>query len=168
MYTWQFAKMQYTAERLGLTRFASMQNHYNLIYREEEREMIPFCRDQGVGLIPWSPLARGFLAGNRRKEDYGETLRAKADDYGQKLYYQDSDFQVVERVTAIAGKRGVSNMQIALAWILQQPGITAPIIGASKLHHLEEAVGALAIKLDPEELRALDEPYQPHRVLGHS
>ncbi len=168
MYAWQFAKMQYTADRLGLTRFASMQNHYNLIYREEEREMIPFCRDQGVGLIPWSPLARGFLAGNRSKQDFGETLRAKTDDYGQKLYYQDSDFKVVEKVTEIARKRGVSNMQIALAWILQQPGITAPIIGASKMHHLEEAAGALAVKLEAEELKALAEPYEPHPVLGHS
>ncbi len=168
MYAWQFAKMQYIADRLGLTRFASMQNHYNLIYREEEREMIPFCRDQGVGLIPWSPLARGFLAGNRSRQDFGETLRAKTDDYGQKLYYQDSDFKVVEKVTEIARKRGVSNMQVALAWILQQPGITAPIIGASKMHHLEEAAGALAVKLEAEELKALEEPYEPHPVLGHS
>jgi aryl-alcohol dehydrogenase (NADP+) len=157
-----------TADRLGVTRFATMQNHYNLIYREEEREMIPLCREEKIGLIPWSPLARGFLAGNRRKHDFGETTRAKTDDYGQKMYYADSDFKVVERVTEIAAKRGVPNMQVALAWILQKPGISAPIIGASKMHHLEEAVGALKIKLDHEEMKALEEPYQPHPILGHS
>jgi aryl-alcohol dehydrogenase (NADP+) len=145
-----------------------MQNHYNLIYREEEREMIPLCREEGIGMIPWSPLARGFLAGNRRKEDFGETVRAKTDDYGQKMYYQDSDFAVVDRVGEIARRRGVSNMQIALAWILQQPGITAPIIGASRLQHLDEAAAALRVKLDTDELKMLAEPYQPHPVLGHS
>lgn len=168
MYAWQFAKMLYTADRLGLTRFVAMQNHYNLIYREEEREMIPLCREEGIGLIPWSPLARGFLAGNRRKQDFGETLRAQTDEYGQKLYYHDSDFKVVDRVSEIASKRGVSNMQIALAWILQQPGMTAPIIGASKLNHLEEAVTALKVKLEADELKALAEPYEPHVVAGHS
>lgn len=168
MYAWQFAKMLYTADRLGLTRFVAMQNHYNLIYREEEREMIPLCREEGIGLIPWSPLARGFLAGNRRKQDFGETLRAKTDEYGQKLYYHDSDFKVVDRVSEIAQQRGVSNMQIALAWILQQPGMTAPIIGASKLPHLEEAVTALNVKLEADELKALAEPYEPHAVAGHS
>jgi aryl-alcohol dehydrogenase-like predicted oxidoreductase len=145
-----------------------MQNHYNLIYREEEREMIPLCREEGIGLIPWSPLARGFLAGNRWKQDFGETIRAKTDEYGQQMYYQDSDFAVVDRLSEVTRKRGVSNMQVALAWILQQPGITAPIIGASKMHHLEEAVAALSIKLDGEELKALAEPYRPHTVLGHS
>jgi aryl-alcohol dehydrogenase (NADP+) len=168
MFAWQLAKMLYTADRLGLTRFVTMQNHYNLIYREEEREMIPLCREEGIGLIPWSPLARGFLAGNRRKQDFGETVRAKTDEYGQQMYYQDSDFAVVERVGEVARKRGVSNMQVALAWILQQPGITAPIIGASKMHHLEEAAAALSIKLDGEELKALAEPYRPRAVLGHS
>jgi aryl-alcohol dehydrogenase (NADP+) len=168
MFAWQLAKMLYTADRLGLTRFVTMQNHYNLIYREEEREMIPLCREEGIGLIPWSPLARGFLAGNRRKQDFGETVRAKTDEYGQQMYYQDSDFAVVERVGEVARKRGVSNMQVALAWILQQPGITAPIIGASKMHHLEEAAAALSIKLDGEELKALAEPYRPRTVLGHS
>jgi 1-deoxyxylulose-5-phosphate synthase len=168
MYAWQFAKMLYTADRLGLTRFVTMQNHYNLVYREEEREMLPLCRAEGVGIIPWSPLARGFLAGNRRPQDRGETLRAKTDEFAHHLYYQDSDFTVVDRVTEIACKRGVSNAQIALAWLLQQPGMTAPIIGASKMRHLDDAVGALSIQLDEEELKRLSEPYQPHRILGHS
>jgi aryl-alcohol dehydrogenase (NADP+) len=160
--------MLYTADELGVTRFVSMQNHYNLVYREEEREMIPLCRDQGIGVIPWSPLARGFLAGNRRPGDFGDTVRAKTDDFAQKLYFQPSDFTVVERVTEIARKRGVSNAQVALAWLLQQPGITAPIIGASKMQHLEDAVAALNLKLDEAELKALAEPYQCHPVLGHS
>jgi aryl-alcohol dehydrogenase-like predicted oxidoreductase len=167
MYAWQFAKMLHTADARGLTRFVSMQNHYNLIYREEEREMIPLCRDQGIGIIPWSPLARGFLAGNRKPKDYGETIRAKTDDYAQKMYYQPSDFTVVERLTEIARKLGVSNAQVALAWMLAQPGITAPIVGASKMQHLDDAVAALRLKLSEEELKALEEPYQPHPVLGH-
>jgi aryl-alcohol dehydrogenase (NADP+) len=168
MYAWQFAKMLYTADRLGLSRFVSMQNHYNLIYREEEREMMPLCREERIGLIPWSPLARGFLAGNRRKEDYGATLRARTDDYAHQLYYQDSDFKVVERVSEVAAKRGVSNMQVALAWVLAQPAVTSPIIGASKIAHLEEAVTALSLKLDGSELKSLAEPYTPHPVLGHA
>jgi aryl-alcohol dehydrogenase-like predicted oxidoreductase len=168
MFAWQFAKMLHAADQLGLTRFVTMQNHYNLIYREEEREMIPLCRAEGIGLIPWSPLARGFLAGNRRKQDFGDTIRSKTDDYGQKMYYQDSDFAVVDRVSEVAAKRGVPNMRVALAWILQQPGITAPIIGASKMHHLDDAVAALSLKLEEAELKALAEPYRPHPVLGHS
>jgi len=168
MYAWQFARMLYKADEMGLTRFVTMQNHYNLIYREEEREMNPLCREEGIGLLPWSPLARGFLAGNRRAEDFGETVRAKTDDYAQKLYYQPSDFTVVERVTEVAAKRGVSNSHVALAWVLQQPGITSPIIGASKMQHLEEAVAALSLRLEEHELKALAEPYQPHRILGHS
>jgi aryl-alcohol dehydrogenase (NADP+) len=167
MYAWQFAKMLCAADRLGLARFVSMQNHYNLIYREEEREMLPLCREEGIGVIPWSPLARGFLAGNRRPGDYGETIRAKTDEYAQKMYYQPSDFAVVERVTAIARQRGVSNAQVALAWLLAKPGVTAPIIGASKMQHLDDALAALTLKLDEAELRALEEPYQPHPVLGH-
>jgi 1-deoxyxylulose-5-phosphate synthase len=145
-----------------------MQNHYNLVYREEEREMMPLCRQEGIGVVPWSPLARGFLMGNRRPEDFGETIRAKTDDYAKEMYYQPSDFTVVERVTEIARKRGLSNAQIALAWLLHQPGVTAPIVGASKMHHLEDAVAALDVKLDAEELKALAEPYRPHPVLGHS
>ena len=167
MFAWQFARALHTADQHGWSRFVSMQNHYNLVYREEEREMIPFCRSEGIGLIPWSPLARGFLAGNRNKKDWGETLRAKTDDYAQKLYYQDSDFEIARRVGELAQRRGVSPMQIALAWILHQPGIAAPIIGASKLHHLEEAAGALEISLDSEDLKFLAEPYRPHNVLRH-
>jgi aryl-alcohol dehydrogenase (NADP+) len=168
MFAWQFAKMLTNSDQQGLSRFVSMQNHYNLIYREEEREMIPLCRAEGIGVIPWSPLARGFLAGNRRPEDFGETVRAKTDDYAQKMYYDPSDFEVVARVTEIARERGVSNAQIAVAWILAQPGITAPIVGASKMKHLEDAVAALELKLTDEEIARLNEPYRPHRVLGHS
>jgi len=168
MFAWQFAKMLYAADGLGLTRFVSMQNHYNLIYREEEREMIPLCREEGIALIPWSPLARGFLAGNRHSQGFGETVRAKTDDYAQKMYYQPSDFTVVERLTTVARHRRVPNAQAALAWILSKPGVTAPIIGASKMKHLEDAIAALDLKLDEEEVRALEAPYQPHAVLGHS
>jgi 1-deoxyxylulose-5-phosphate synthase len=168
MYAWQFARMLYTADALGMTRFATMQNHYNLVYREEEREMIPLCLEEGVGIIPWSPLARGFLAGNRTRKDYGETIRSKTDDFAHKLYYQDSDFEIVDRVTEVAAKRGVPNAQIALAWLLHQPGVTSPIIGASKMKHLDDAIAALEIKLDEAELKALSDPYKPHMILGHS
>ncbi len=168
MHAWQFAKMLYTADAMGMTRFVSMQNHYNLVYREEEREMIPLCRDEGIAVIPWSPLARGFLAGNRRPSDFGETVRAKTDDYAKQMYYQPSDFTVVERLSEIAQQRGVSNAQVALAWILSKPDVTAPIIGASKMKHLEEAIAALDVKLDAAEIEALEAPYQPHPVLGHS
>lgn len=167
MYAWQFAKAQHVAERNGWTRFVAMQNHYNLVYREEEREMIPLCLDQGVGLIPWSPLARGFLAGNRRRADHGETTRAKSDDFAHKMYYSDSDFTVVDRVVALAEEHGVAPAQIALAWMLHKPGITAPIIGASKMRHFDDAIAALEISLSDEEMAMLEEPYQPHPVLGH-
>jgi aryl-alcohol dehydrogenase (NADP+) len=167
MYAWQFAKYLFTAQQMGLTKFVSMQNHYNLVYREEEREMLPLCRDQGIGVIPWSPLARGFLAGNRRRQDKGETARAKSDEFAHMMYYQDDDFTVVDRVSEIARKRGVSNAQVALAWMLQVPGMTAPIVGASKMPHLEEAIAASSLKLEADEIRALEEPYKPHRVLGH-
>ncbi len=167
MFAWQFAKMLYKADDRGLSRFTTMQNHYNLVYREEEREMNPLCRAEGIGMIPWSPLARGFLAGNRRKEDHGDTLRAKTDEYAKGLYYQDSDFAVVKEVSRIAAGRGISNAQVALAWVLQKPGITAPIVGASKMTHLDDAVAALSVKLDEAETKALEAPYQPHRVLGH-
>ena len=168
MFAWQFARMLYKSGALGLTRFVSMQNHYNLIYREEEREMNPLCRQEGIGLIPWSPLARGFLMGNRRKEGFGETVRSRTDEYAQRMYYQDSDFCVVDRVTQIAQKRGVSNAQIALAWVLAQPGITSPIVGAGRMEHLDDAAAAVELKLDEAELKALEEPYRPHPVLGHS
>jgi 1-deoxyxylulose-5-phosphate synthase len=130
--------------------------------------MLPLCREEGTGVIPWSPLARGFVMGNRRREDRGDTLRAKTDNYAQDLYYQQSDFDVVDRITEIAGKRGISNAQVALAWMLEQPGITAPIVGATKMHYLDDAVAALDVRLDESELKALDEAYQPHKVLGHS
>ncbi len=168
MYAWQFAKAQYTADLHGWTRFVSMQNHYNLVYREEEREMNPLCLDQGVGLIPWSPLARGFLAGNRTRDKKGETVRANIDSFAHRLYYTDTDFDIVERVVEVAGKHGVSPIQIALAWILRQPGMVAPIIGASKMSHLEEAVATLEIELDDETCTYLEELYQPHPILGHS
>jgi aryl-alcohol dehydrogenase (NADP+) len=167
MYAWQFATMLHVSERNGYSRFVSMQNHYNLVYREEEREMIALCRAEGIGIIPWSPLARGFLTGNRAKKDWGETKRAKSDDFAHQLYYQESDFAVVDRVTQVAKQRGVTNAQVALAWLLAQPGVTAPIIGASKPHHIDDAVKALDVKLTDAELKALEEPYLPHRVLGH-
>ncbi|HEY4086456.1 MAG TPA: aldo/keto reductase [Bryobacteraceae bacterium] len=166
MYAWQFAQMLSLSDRHGLARFATMQNHWNLVYREEEREMNPLCRAEGVGIIPWSPLARGFLAGNRTKSEFGETSRAKTDDFAHKLYYQESDFTVVDRVAEIAKRRGIPNAQVALAWLLHQPGLTSPIIGTSKPHHLGDAIAALSLKLDAEELKALEEPYRPHPVLG--
>ncbi len=168
MYAWQFSKSLYLADLHAWTRFISMQNHYNLVYREEEREMIPLCRSEGIGIIPWSPLARGFLSGNRSPQDWGETTRAKSDEFAHDMYYQESDFQVVERVVKIAQQRGVTPSQIALAWLLHQPGVTAPIIGASKMTHLEEAVAALEIELSHKELEQLQEPYLPHPILGHS
>jgi aryl-alcohol dehydrogenase-like predicted oxidoreductase len=168
MYAWQFARMLYTSDERRLARFVSMQNHYNLLYREEEREMMPLCREEGIGVIPWSPLARGFLIGNRRAEDRGETVRAKTDEYAHNLYYQDSDFAVVDRLTEVAKKRGLPNAQVALAWLLETPGVTAPIIGASKMQHLDDAIAALGVKLSAAEKKALEEPYRPHRVLGHS
>jgi len=168
MAAWEFARFLYLADRHGLARFVSMQNHYNLVYREEEREMIPLCRSEGIGLIPWSPLARGFLAGNRKGEGKGDTTRARSDDFAHRMYYQDSDFQIVERVGEIAAARGVSNAQIALAWMLGRPGVTAPIIGATKAHHLDDAVNAADLTLTPEEVTRLEELYQPHPVLGIS
>jgi 1-deoxyxylulose-5-phosphate synthase len=176
MYAWEFAKFLYAANANGLPRFVSMQNHYNLVYREEEREMIPLCREEKIGVIPWSPLARGFLAGNRPRSEEGkpgeasvgrgETTRGKTDAAAQRLYYQESDYQVVDRVTHLATKRGTSNAQIALAWMLHKPGITSPIIGATKRHHLEEAVKALDVRLSEDEINYLEVPYQPHPVLG--
>jgi aryl-alcohol dehydrogenase-like predicted oxidoreductase len=168
MYAWQFAKAQYTADLNGWTRFVSMQNHYNLVYREEEREMIPQCIDQGIGLIPGSPQARGFLAGNRARSGGGETARAESDDYADSMYFREEDFTVVERAQEIAKKHGVTSAQIALAWMLGKPYITAPIIGASKMEHLEQSIAALDIQLSEDEASSLEEPYQPHPVLGHT
>jgi len=167
MYAWQFAKALYLADRHGWTRFAAMQNHYNLVYREEEREMLPLCRAEGIGVIPWSPLARGFLAGTRHRTGGGETTRSKSDSFAQRMYFQEMDFVVVERAAELAKRKGVASAQIALVWLLHQEGVTAPIIGASKMEHLEQAVAALEIDLSAEERAYLEEPYQPHPVLGH-
>jgi 1-deoxyxylulose-5-phosphate synthase len=164
MYAWQFAKMLKVAESHGWTRFVSMQNHYNLVYREEEREMIPLCIDEGIAVIPWSPLARGFLAGNRSRA----TERAKTDDIAQGFYVAESDFTIADRVAEVAKKRGVGAAQVALAWILHKPGVTAPIVGASKIEQLDQSIAALEIKLDESEMKFLEEAYQPHSVLGHS
>ena len=168
MFAWQFAKAQHAADLHGWTRFVSMQNHYNLVYREEEREMIPLCIDQGVGLIPWSPMARGFFAGNRSKQGGGETLRAQGDPFANQLYFRPEDFNVAERVQEIALDRNVSGSQIALAWMLNKPYINAPIIGASKIDHLNQAIAALDIKLSPDDITRLEQMYQPHPILGHS
>ncbi len=167
MFAWQFARALALADRHGWTRFASMQNHYNLIYREEEREMIPLCRAEGVGLIPWSPMARGFLAGNRSREGWGETRRARSDEYAQTMYYADADFTVARRVEELAARRGVKPAQIALAWVLAQDGVTAPIGGASRLEHLEQAATAVELELDANDRKFLEEAYVPHAVLGH-
>lgn len=168
MYAWQFAKSLYLSDLHGWTRFVAMQNHYNLVYREEEREMMPLCRDEGIGVIPWSPLARGFLAGNRKPEGGGDTIRSKTDDFADYMYFQEADFAVVDRVVDLAERLAVSPAQVALAWLLAQPGVTAPIIGASKIQHLEEAVAALNLKLSEEDCAYLEELYVPHPVLGHS
>jgi 1-deoxyxylulose-5-phosphate synthase len=163
MFAWQFAAMLHASDRLGLTRFVTMQNHYNLIYREEEREMAPLCREEGVGLLPWSPLARGVLAGNRK----AGTLRSEEDDYTRKLYTQAADDRVVDCVEQVAKSRGVPPAQVALAWLIQKPGVTAPIVGASKPHHLQDAAAALAVKLTQQEISQLESVYVPHAVLGH-
>ena len=165
MYSWQFARALYTADLHGWTRFVSMQPHYNLIYREEEREMLPFCQDQKIAVIPWSPLARGLLTGKRTKER-NETERAKTDAFGKSLYGMDSDFEIVNRVSQVAEQKGIPNAQVALAWMLSKQAVTAPIIGASKPGHLEDAVKALSVKLTDEEISSLEELYQPHPVLG--
>ena len=166
MYAWQFARMLYKAGELGLTRFVSMQNHYNLIYREEDREMNPLCRQEGIGLIPWSPLARGFLTGTR-KRDGGSTTRSQVDTMAKDMYYSEDDFQVADTVSEVAKQRGASAAQVACAWVLQAPGVTAPIIGATKTQHLKELIASVDLKLSAEEVAALEKPYRPHKVLGH-
>jgi aryl-alcohol dehydrogenase-like predicted oxidoreductase len=167
MFAWQFAKAQHVAERHGFTRFVSMQNHYNLIYREEEREMIPLCLDQGVGVIPWSPLARGFLTGTRTRAGDRRTTRAETDTFTDSLYGRDEDFDVADRVAEVAGERGVPPAQLALAWLLHRPGVTAPIVGATKLEHLEDALAAAELDMSAEDMLRLEEAYVPHPVLGH-
>jgi aryl-alcohol dehydrogenase-like predicted oxidoreductase len=168
MFAWQFAKAQYIAQRAGWSRFVSMQNHYNLVYREEEREMIPLCVDQGVGLIPWSPMARGFFAGDRKRGGGGETARAKSDPFSNNLYFREEDFMVADRAAGLAKERGTTASQLALAWVLSKPYIHSPIIGATKMDHLEQAIAALDITLSDEDVKRLEEPYKPHPVLGHS
>ncbi|MET7402775.1 aldo/keto reductase [Dactylosporangium sp. NPDC005572] len=165
MYAWQFAKAQHTARSNGWTEFVSMQNHYNLVYREEEREMLPLCLDQGVGVIPWSPLARGMLAGNRGPGDDRRTTRSKNDAFS--AMYNDDDFAVVDVNAEVARERGVAPAQIALAWLLSRPAVTAPIVGATKLAHLEDAIAATSVTLDEKEIARLEAPYVPHPVLGH-
>ena len=168
MFAWQFAKAQHAADLHGWTRFVSMQNHLNLVYREEEREMLPLCRDQGVGIIPWSPLARGFLTGRRPRETKGDTLRARTDTIAHSSYYRDDDYAVVDRLMEVAARHDhATPAQIALAWLLHKPGVTAPIIGASKMYQLEEAVRATDIRLSAEDIASLEEPYRPHPVVGH-
>jgi aryl-alcohol dehydrogenase-like predicted oxidoreductase len=164
MFAWQFAKLQSVAR----TRFSSMQDHYNLIYREEEREMIPQCIDQGVGVIPWSPLARGMLTGNRTRGGEKLTKRAQSDAFGDSLYKPDVDFDVIERADEVAAERGVPTARVALAWLLHRPGVTAPIIGATKLEHLQDALAAEQLPLSAEEMERLEEPYRPHAIAGHS
>jgi aryl-alcohol dehydrogenase (NADP+) len=167
MAAWQFARALTMAGERGWHRFVSMQNHYNLVYREEERDMIPLCLEEGVGVIPWSPLARGFLTGNRTREEHEPTERARTDDYGRNLYYTEDDFLVVDAVVEVAKARGVPPAQVALAWLLQAPGVTAPIVGATKVPHLEDAIAALELRLDAEEVERMEAPYRPHPVLGH-
>jgi len=166
MYAWQFSKAQYTAAAAGGARFVSMQNHYNLLYREEEREMMPLCLDQGVGAIPWSPLARGLLAGNRTRQGERLTTRSGSDPFADTLY-RDDDFDVVDRVAEVAAARGVPMAQVALAWLLHQPAVAAPIVGATKVAHMTDALAAEQIELSADEMARMEEPYAPHRVLGH-
>ncbi|SFP79903.1 MULTISPECIES: aldo/keto reductase [Actinomadura] len=167
MFAWQFAKAQHVAETHGWTKFVSMQNHYNLVYREEEREMNPLCLDQGVGLIPWSPLARGLLAGNRERGGERKTVRSRNDAFGDGLYVE-SDFDVVDAVREVAAERGVPAAQVALAWLLAKPAVTAPIVGATKLTHIDDAIAAAGLELDEKEVARLEAPYRPHGVIGHS
>ena len=165
MMAWQFAKLLYTADQLNVARMILMQNHYNIVYREEEREMMPLCVDQGVAVTPYSPLARGFVAGNRRPEDFGDTHRAKVDEYSKGLYFKPEDFAVVDRVTEVAGKRGVSNARVALAWLLHQRGVASVVVGTTKMEQLDDLVEAVNLKLDDDELKSMEEPYEPHKVL---
>jgi aryl-alcohol dehydrogenase (NADP+) len=167
MYAWQFARMLYTQRMRGWAAFVSMQNHYNLIYREEEREMNPFCVAEGVGLIPWSPLARGFFAGNRRRGRKDATLRETHDDYGHSLYYTDADYDVAEKVADVARRKDVLPIQVGLAWILQKPGVSAPIISVTKKDQLDQLVAGMNVRLTPDEIAELEAPYRLHPIIGH-
>jgi 1-deoxyxylulose-5-phosphate synthase len=167
MYAWQFATMLATQERHGWTRFVSMQNHYNLVYREEEREMLPLCRAAAIAVIPWSPLARGFLAGNRTRGSKDATRREQHDEFGHGLYYADTDYDIANRVVQVARKKGVLPIQVALAWVLSRPGVTAPIVGASRLEQLDQLIDGMSVVLSGDEQRFLEEKYVPHPVLGH-
>ena len=167
MYAYQFAKMLAAQDRHGWTRFVSMQNHYNLVYREEEREVLPLCREEGIGVIPWSPLARGFLAGNRKRGSKDASKREEHDRYGHSLYYTEADYDIAERVAQVARNKGVLPIQVALSWVANQPGITAPIIGATRLEQLDQLIDGLSIRLDENEKRFVEEQYQPHPVLGN-
>ncbi len=168
MFAWQFAKAQHTAERYGWTRFVSMQNHYNLMYREEEREMIPQCIDQGVAVLPYSPLARGMLVSNRTRGGERTTTRSGSDPVSDSHYTSPADFDVADRVASVAAARGVAPAQVALAWLLHKPGVTAPIVGATKLSHVRDALSATRLALSGEEISRLEEPYVSHGVLGHA
>ncbi|MFQ5789869.1 MAG: aldo/keto reductase, partial [Acidobacteriota bacterium] len=167
MATWQFAKALFTAERNGWHRFVSMQNHYNLLYREDEREMIPLCLDQGVGLMPWSPLARGFLTGSRWRDGKGSTPRAQADPLADEWYFREEDFAVLEALVGVAKSKGLKPAQVALAWVLSVPGVVSPVVGASRVEHLEELAAAVEIELGREEIQEMEGPYKPHPGLGH-
>ena len=168
MFAWQFAKALHVSEMNGWSKFISMQNHYNLVYREEEREMIPLCKDQSIGLIPWSPMARGFFAGNRKRGGGGETSRAQSDPFANELYFRESDFVIADRAAEVTKEHNATGSQIALAWLLNKPHIAAPIIGSSKIEHLDQAIAAAEIKLTEDEIKQLETSYQPHPILGHS
>jgi aryl-alcohol dehydrogenase (NADP+) len=168
MYAWQFAKSLWLAERHGLEPFRTMQNHYNLAYREEEREMMPLCQDQGIGVIPWSPLGRGFLSGKYKRDESPESVRARSDRFLEGRYFRPEDFDIVERATEVAQEKGVTTAQIALAWMFSKEYVSAPIVGATKIEHLEQAVEALDIKLSSDDIQRLEEPYKSHPILGHS
>ncbi|MHA1449911.1 MAG: aldo/keto reductase, partial [Candidatus Hodarchaeales archaeon] len=168
MFAWQFTKFLWIADKLGLEPFKTMQNHYNLVYREEEREMLPLCKDQGIGVITWSPLARGFLTGKYKRGIEPDSIRAKTDHYIRKRYFKEEDFDVIEAVSELATEKEVTMAQIALAWQFHKDTVTCPIVGVTRIEHLEEAVEALNIRLTSEDIRKLEAPYKPHPVIGHS
>jgi aryl-alcohol dehydrogenase-like predicted oxidoreductase len=167
MAAWEFASLLFLADANGLHRFVSMQNHYNLVYREEEREMVPLCLSEGVGLIPWSPLARGFLAGTRKREGKGPTARAESDPFADDMYFKDEDWEVVDALVAVSKEMGKKPAQVALAWLLSVPGVDAPIVGTTKLEQLDELVAAVDLDLGEEQIQRLEKPYRPHPILGH-